>query len=93
MNSLQKQVADFMNEMGWQYFDDERLIAKIKEELKEVEDELKTDNTLEAEMEYGDLLFAVFCLANAKNINPEVALERAIQKFRTRDKDRYPEGK
>lgn len=93
MNSLQKQVADFMKEMGWQYFDDERLIAKIKEELKEFEDELKTDNTLEAEMEYGDLLFAVFCLANAKNINPEVALERAIQKFRTRDKDRYPEGK
>lgn len=93
MNNLQKMVDDFMKETGWEYWEIEKIISKIKEEADEVETEIKNKNTLDAEMEYGDLLFAVFCLANKNKISPEVALKRALQKFRTRDKDRYPEGK
>jgi NTP pyrophosphatase (non-canonical NTP hydrolase) len=40
-------------------------------------------------MELGDILFVVTCLANSLNIDLETAHRAVMEKFRTRDKDRW----
>lgn len=114
MNSLQKQVDDFMNEMNWQYWDKNKILSKIREETFELNAEIEKGDLAKAEVEMGDLLFAYCCLGNSNNIErdifnaiietqiifakslgfePDKALTKSIQKFKVRDKDRFPDGK
>jgi len=93
METQQQKVDAFMKKMGWQYFDTPQIIAKIKEELRELEEAIESGEKLDVELEYGDLLFALSCFANKEKINQNLALTRSMQKFGERDKDRYPEGK
>ena len=57
------------------------VIAKVREELAEVEAALATQQTDVLESEIGDLLFSVVNLARHLQINAEVALHRATNKF------------
>ncbi len=63
------------------------VVEKIDEELAEVKHELQasgsTDKARLSE-EIGDLLFAVASLARKCEIEPEIALRRALEKFRDR---------
>ena len=60
----------------------EEVIVKVKEELSELEDEIKSKRR-EAKIleEYGDLLFSCVQLGRHLSINPENALRSANKKF------------
>lgn len=54
---------------------------KVKEEIDEVEQEMKKGSTEGLEEEFGDLLFAVVNAARLYGVDPENALERTNRKF------------
>jgi MazG family protein len=68
--------------VGFDWSDSKPVLEKVKEEIKEFEAE--TPGSLEAEEEFGDILFALVNLARHKGINAETALARANAKFEKR---------
>lgn len=73
--------------VGFDWPDTEGPAAKVREELSEVEDELRSDDPAAGDArtdEIGDLLFAVVNLARKANVQPGPALDRANRKFRAR---------
>jgi MazG family protein len=60
------------------------VLEKVREELAEVEHAITSGDHVEIEKEIGDLLFAAVNLARKLNVEPEVALRRATEKFATR---------
>jgi nucleoside triphosphate diphosphatase len=77
---LQKRAAS----VGFDWSDVNGPIAKVREELLEVEAELAVGNEQALAEELGDLLFAVVNIARYKKIDPEQALRSANQKFERR---------
>ena len=57
------------------------VLPKIKEELSEFEQALKTKNKRKIEEELGDIFFSWVNLSRHLNIDPELALTKAIDKF------------
>ena len=57
---------------------------KIEEELQEFYDEVDRNDKSSAELEFGDLLFSLVNYARFIGINPDDALSRTNQKFRSR---------
>lgn len=75
---LQKQAA----KSGFDWPNINGVIEKINEELVEVTAEINTPNNQERLLEeFGDLLFSCSNLARHLNVNPEVAIKQANQKF------------
>ena len=60
------------------------VIQKIEEELQEFYDEVDRNDKTSAEAEFGDLLFSLVNYARFIGINPDDALSRTNQKFRSR---------
>jgi len=62
------------------------VIAKVDEELAELKQEMESPEADRARLteEIGDLLFATASLGRKLEIEPEVALRRALEKFRNR---------
>jgi len=100
LRQAQQLVDSWMRERGWGYWEPLSQLARMTEELGEVarivnhlygEKPKKVD---EAEQELGlemaDLLYTMICLANSQGIDLQGALERTLDKYRTRDVDRYP---
>lgn len=77
---LQKRAAS----VGFDWDDVHGPIAKVREELMEVEAELDSGDEAALAEELGDLLFAVVNIARYQKIDPEQALRRANQKFEQR---------
>jgi XTP/dITP diphosphohydrolase len=63
----------------WEY--KEQVWDKVREELGELETEVRAGRTKEMEHELGDLIFSVVNAARLYGIDPESALERTNQKF------------
>ena len=63
----------------WEY--KEQVWDKVKEELGELETEIKAGRKKEMEHEFGDLIFSIVNAARLYGIDPESALERTNQKF------------
>jgi len=63
----------------WEY--KEQVWDKVREELGELEVEVRAGRTKEMEHELGDLIFSVVNAARLYGIDPESALERTNQKF------------
>lgn len=74
---IQKRAA----EVGFDWPDAEGAVLKIKEELFEFMEEYKNSNIENMEEEFGDLLFALVNFARFVKINPDVALNKTINKF------------
>ncbi|MGM0428761.1 MAG: nucleoside triphosphate pyrophosphohydrolase [Pseudomonadota bacterium] len=74
---LQKRAAS----VGFDWTESEPVYAKVDEEIEEVKEATDQDHI---EEEIGDLLFAVVNLARHKQVNPEAALQRANEKFKSR---------
>jgi len=55
---------------------------KIKEEIQELEDAIKSSTNINEEL--GDVLFSVVNLSRHLNIDPELSLHNAIDKFYNR---------
>lgn len=70
--------------VGFDWPDAEGVLAKIREELEEVEEALAADNRQHAQEEVGDLLFAVTNLARTLGTDPEQCLRRTNAKFERR---------
>jgi MazG family protein len=74
---VQRKVA----KVGFDWDAAQPVIAKIREELDEVEAALASADRTALEHEIGDLLFSVVNLARQLKIDAEVALHRATEKF------------
>ncbi len=72
---VQKKAA----KVGFDWSELPPVIAKVREEIAEIEDAIGDPDKLEDEV--GDLLFAVVNLARKLKVDGEVALQRATDKF------------
>ncbi len=77
---LQKRAAS----VGFDWDDIQGPIAKVREELLEVEEALAKQDQAAVAEELGDLLFAVVNISRYLKIDPEQALRNANQKFEQR---------
>jgi ATP diphosphatase len=77
---LQGKAAD----VGFDWNDTTAVIAKIREEMSEIEGELANGDRTSAQTEVGDLLFAAVNLARHLGADPEVVLAAANRKFERR---------
>jgi len=76
-NKLAKRAA----RVGFDWPDAQGALDKVREETAEVATEISAQNQKQIEEEIGDLLFAMTSLARKLNVDPEVALANANQKF------------
>lgn len=79
-NRIQEKVRG----VGFDWEFKEQVWDKVKEELAELEVEMKAGHKREMEKEFGDLIFSMVNVARLYGIDPESALERTNQKFTRR---------
>jgi NTP pyrophosphatase (non-canonical NTP hydrolase) len=99
IKELQQEVDAYISQFKEGYFSPLAMTARLTEELGELAREVnhyygeKPKKTSEVEKtieeELGDLLFVLICFANSLNIDLAKAHDRVIEKFNTRDKDRW----
>ncbi len=77
---IQKKLAKY----GFEWPDVKGVIAKVHEELQEVEDAIAEENQDHIEEELGDLLAVVVNLCRWMKIRPNTAMERANRKISAR---------
>ncbi|MDG1818908.1 MAG: nucleoside triphosphate pyrophosphohydrolase [Porticoccaceae bacterium] len=79
-HKLQKRAAS----TGFDWDNKSDVLAKLKEEIAELEVEIQADNSLAIEDELGDLLFSCVNLSRHLGIDPERAMRGANNKFQRR---------
>lgn len=99
MEDLQVEVDTYISQFKEGYFGPLAMLARLTEELGELAREVnhyygekpkKTDEEQKTIVEeLGDVLFVVVCFANSLNINLEEAHNLVMNKFNTRDKNRW----
>ncbi|APH04623.1 nucleotide pyrophosphohydrolase [Bacillus weihaiensis] len=99
MNDLQKEVDEYIGQFKEGYFSPLAMMARITEEVGELAREINhtygekpkkaSEGEKKLEEELGDVLFVIICLANSLNIDLEQAHNLVMNKFNTRDKDRW----
>lgn len=72
------------SKVGFDWPDIQGVLAKIREELEEVEEAVAEQNLAEAQKEFGDLLFAATNLSRFLKQDPETALRGTNRKFENR---------
>lgn len=70
--------------VGFDWPDKAPVIEKIREELEELEVEVKSGTSARIEEEFGDFLFVVANLARHLKLDPEAAMRAANRKFERR---------
>lgn len=99
VQQLQKEVDEYISQFKEGYFSPLAMVARLTEELGELAREVNhyygekpkknTEEQKTIEEELGDLLFVIICLANSLNIDLQTAHDYVMNKFKTRDKDRW----
>ena len=79
-NRIQDKVAG----IGFDWEKPEQVFQKVKEELNELQSEVKRNDHDAIESEFGDVMFSMVNYARFLSINPENALERTNKKFTKR---------
>ncbi|MGJ9382018.1 nucleotide pyrophosphohydrolase [Salipaludibacillus neizhouensis] len=99
VQEMQKEVDQYISQFKEGYFSPLALMARLTEETGELAREInhyygekpkktsEEEKTLEQEL--GDMLFVMICMANSLNINLEESFDLVMEKFQTRDKDRW----
>lgn len=77
-------IQDKVRGVGFDWEEKEQVWDKVKEELAELETEMKAGNNVDMEKEFGDLFFSMVNAARLYGIDPEAALERTNLKFMKR---------
>lgn len=77
-------IQDKVRGVGFDWEKKEQVWEKVKEEFNEVEEEIKANNPIDMEKEFGDLFFSMVNAARLYGIDPEAALERTNLKFTKR---------
>lgn len=99
MRDMQKEVDAYISQFKEGYFSPLAMVARLTEELGELAREVNhyygekpkkaTEEEKTIEEELGDVLFVAICLANSLDIDLQTAHDRVMNKFQTRDKDRW----
>ncbi|VDH01664.1 nucleoside triphosphate pyrophosphohydrolase [Lysinibacillus sphaericus] len=99
MKTMQKEVDVYISSFKEGYFPPMELIARLTEELGELSREVQhvhgmkkkksSESASTLTEETGDLLFVLICFANAQGIELTEALDTVLNKFKTRDADRW----
>ena len=76
-NRIQEKACN----VGFDWETKEQVWEKVKEELNEVETEIRNGDTDKTEEEFGDLLFSIINAARLYGVNPDNALEKTNRKF------------
>lgn len=74
-------IQEKARNVGFDWDEPAQVWDKVKEEIAEVETEVKTGNRQGIDEEFGDMLFAVINAARLYGVNPENALEHTNRKF------------
>ncbi|MBR1733589.1 MAG: nucleoside triphosphate pyrophosphohydrolase [Alloprevotella sp.] len=74
-------IQDKARGVGFDWEDRAQVWEKVREEIREFEQEVEQADRDRAAQEFGDLLFALINAARLYKINPDNALERTNQKF------------
>lgn len=70
--------------VGFDWNSPKDVLDKIDEEIKELKEEIKNSDIEKISNELGDLLFAIASLSRKLDINPELSLKNALNKFTDR---------
>lgn len=99
MKQMQNEVDQYIGQFKEGYFSPLALMARITEEVGELAREINhyhgekpkkpTEKANTVEEELGDVLFVLICLANSLNIDLSQSHDIVMNKFQTRDKDRW----
>ncbi|MFD3446090.1 nucleotide pyrophosphohydrolase [Microbacteriaceae bacterium 4G12] len=99
MKQLQQEVDAYIGQFKEGYFSPLAMLARLTEEVGELAREInhyygekpkkETEKEKTIEDELGDILFVTICMANSLNIDLETAHNRVMDKFNTRDKNRW----
>ena len=76
-NKIQKKVA----KVGFEYKSDIETIDKVIEEANELKKEIKKKNKKKIKEELGDLIFSILDVSRKLELNPELILSKANNKF------------
>ncbi len=74
-------IQDKVSGIGFDWDNRLQVLAKVKEEIEELEEEITNGTVEDVEQEFGDLLFSLVNYARYIGVNPENALERTNKKF------------
>ncbi|MGB9857846.1 MAG: nucleoside triphosphate pyrophosphohydrolase [Dictyoglomaceae bacterium] len=90
-------IQEKVSHVGFDWKNAEEIFPKIKEEISELEEAIKSSRKEKIEEEIGDLLFSIINLSRHLGINPELALkntnEKFIERFRFLERKVKEEGK
>lgn len=99
MAQIQKEVDAYISQFKEGYFSPLTMMARLAEEVGELAREVNhqfgekpkkaTEAESSIEMELGDILFIITCFANSLNIDLTNAHDKVMEKFQTRDADRW----
>ena len=74
-------IQEKARNVGFDWEEREQVWDKVKEEMNEVEAEIRNGDAGKTEEEFGDLLFSVINAARLYGVDPENALEKTNRKF------------
>lgn len=77
-------IQEKVKKVGFEWENKEDVWKKVEEEMEEFKEACQQQNTVQMEMEFGDILFSLINYARFVGIHPEAALEKTNQKFITR---------
>nr|WP_272879980.1 nucleotide pyrophosphohydrolase [Sulfoacidibacillus ferrooxidans] len=96
---MQNDVDEYISQFEIGYFQPMTLIVRLTEELGELAREVNhtygekpkksSEPNGDLALELGDLLFVIICLANSLGIDLTKAHQDVLEKFQTRDRDRF----
>lgn len=99
ISQAQREVDDYIGQFKEGYFSPLAMMARLTEEMGELAREInhfygekpkknsEEEKTIEEEI--GDVFFVLICLANSLNVSLDDAHALVMDKFKTRDKDRW----
>jgi MazG family protein len=74
-------IQEKVRAVGFDWDEKSQIWDKVREELEELETEVKKEDPEKTESEFGDLLFSLINAARLYGIDPETALEKTNLKF------------
>lgn len=99
MQQLQNEVDEYIGQFKEGYFSPLAMLARLSEEVGELAREINhyygekpkksTEEDKSIEEEMGDVLFVLICMVNSLEIDLQTAHDRVLEKFKTRDKNRW----
>jgi NTP pyrophosphatase (non-canonical NTP hydrolase) len=99
LRDMQQRVDDYISQFKEGYFQPMTLVVRLAEELGELAREVNheygekpkkpTEEPGSIALELADMMFVITCLANSLQIDLTEAFEQVMDKFETRDKDRW----